>query len=100
MEQLRNPIAEVELQQHQQAPRPRMVVTVIPKLLVDGEKLTSGHAVLLLLSPHFFRKDCVMQSVSRICLMSQMYNRHCIPELKSAVFSSSKDVGRNMTSRG
>lgn len=55
-EQLRNPIAEVELQQHQQAPRPRMVVTVIPKLLVDGEKLTSGHAVVLLLQSTLFQE--------------------------------------------
>lgn len=55
MEQLRNPIAEVELQQHQQAHRPRMVVTVIPKLLVDGEKLTSGHAVVLLLQSTLFQ---------------------------------------------
>lgn len=63
MEQLRNPIAEVELQQHQQAARPRMVVTVIPKLLVDGEKLTSGHAVVLLLQSTLFQAGQSQESV-------------------------------------
>lgn len=79
MEQLRNPIAEVELQQHQQAPRPRMVVTVIPKLLVDGEKLTSGHAVVLLLQSTLFQGG--------LCYVISLENLSNVSDVKQTLHS-------------